>query len=309
MNLRQLEVFQATMQAGNMTKAGQLLGITQSAVSKIISHAEEQLGYRLFDRQAGALVPTPEAQVLFDESTNVYRQLAVLHQIARNLRREDHGAVKLAAIPSVSHELLPALLQRHAGAYPRVSVEIRTINQDAMPAALLNRSVDFGVGFYELDHPQITSELLVSGPCYLAVGREIWQRYSQARHASLYGFFSKVPFIRLVGDDPMREVLEATIRNLGPDAVFSPIEVQTSRLSVELVRRGMGWTVLDFLSAGQLDPSQVVTMELTDCPHIPLHAFHAKPHPFSQQARRLLDMVPALLNELRASRSLQPARG
>lgn len=45
MNLRQLEVFQAVMQTGNMSAAGRLICITPSAVSKTISHAELQLGF------------------------------------------------------------------------------------------------------------------------------------------------------------------------------------------------------------------------------------------------------------------------
>ena len=64
MNLRQLEVFQAVLQTGNMSAAARLLCITPSAVSKAIAHTELQLGYRLFNRSPAGLTPTPEAQVL-----------------------------------------------------------------------------------------------------------------------------------------------------------------------------------------------------------------------------------------------------
>ena len=64
MNLRQLEVFQAVLQTGNMSAAARLLCITPSAVSKAIAHTELQLGYRLFNRTPSGLTPTPEAQVL-----------------------------------------------------------------------------------------------------------------------------------------------------------------------------------------------------------------------------------------------------
>ena len=76
MNLRQLEVFQAVMQTGNMSAAARLICITPSAVSKTIAHTELQLGYKLFTRGKGTLAPTPEARVLFEESTLI---LSLIH--------------------------------------------------------------------------------------------------------------------------------------------------------------------------------------------------------------------------------------
>ena len=62
MRLRHIEVFHAIMQAGSVSGAAQLLHISQPAVTKVLQHAELQLGLQLFDRVRGKLVPTPEAQ-------------------------------------------------------------------------------------------------------------------------------------------------------------------------------------------------------------------------------------------------------
>jgi DNA-binding transcriptional LysR family regulator len=132
MNLRQLEVFQAVMQSGNMSAAARLVSVTPSAISKTIAHAELQLGYKLFTRHKGVLAPTPEALVLAEQSAAIHGQLAQLRQIAVNLRQVDEGQVRLAAIPSVSHEFLPLVLERHAARYPRAGVEVRTLHQDQM---------------------------------------------------------------------------------------------------------------------------------------------------------------------------------
>src|SRR6185436_2775970 len=99
MNLRQLEVFQAVMQTGNMSAAARLVSITPSAVSKTIAHTEVQLGYKLFTRTKGALAPTPEAMVLYDASAAIHIRLDELRRIAGNLRQVDRGQVRLAAIP------------------------------------------------------------------------------------------------------------------------------------------------------------------------------------------------------------------
>src|SRR5688572_7890326 len=149
MNLRQLEVFQAVMQTGNMSAAARLICITPSAVSKTIAHTELQLGYKLFTRIRGALAPTPEAKVLFGESAAIHGKLEELRRIAVNLRQLDEGQVRVAAIPSISHEFLPLVLAQHVARYPRVKVEVRTLHQDQMAQSLLTRAVDFALGHYE----------------------------------------------------------------------------------------------------------------------------------------------------------------
>lgn len=305
MNLRQLEVFQAVMQSGNMSAAARLINITPSAVSKTIAHTELQLGYKLFTRSKGALAPTPEAKVLFGESTAIHAKLEELRKIAVNLRQVEEGQVRLAAIPSISHEFLPLVLAQHAARYPRVSVEVRTLHQDQMASALMTRAVDFALGHYEHPHPQLSSRMLVSGPLYLAVTREIWQRAARVRRNDPMGFLSSTPMIRLVGDDPMRAAIDQLAGQLGVTRELG-IQVQTSRLALELVRLGMGWTVIDFLTASNLDPACMVAVELQDLPPIALHAYHASASPPGQHAVRMLDMLPGLLSQA-MTRSRPPA--
>ena len=65
MRLRQIEVFHAVYSCGSVTGAAEILNVSQPSVSKVLAHAEQQLGFPLFDRVRGKLVPTPEADRLF----------------------------------------------------------------------------------------------------------------------------------------------------------------------------------------------------------------------------------------------------
>ena len=296
MNLRQLEVFQAVMQTGNMSAAARVICITPSAVSKTIGHTELQLGYKLFTRSKGQLAPTAEAQVLFAESAHIHEQLEQLRRIAVNLREVDQGQVRLAAIPSISHEFLPTVLAQHAARFPHVNLEVRTLHQDQMVGVLLDRSVDFALGFYPHPHPQVANRLLVSGHLHLAVTREIWLRAVRVKRANPISFMSQTPLIRLVGDDPMRLPIDELGQRLGA-SLESGIQVQTSRLALELVRLGMGWTVIDFLTASNLNPDTMVSVELHDLPVLPLYAYHALNAPPGRQAERMLATLPGLLTQ------------
>jgi molybdenum-dependent DNA-binding transcriptional regulator ModE len=60
MDHRQLEIFNAVMISGSASRAAELLQVTQPAVSRAIVDLEEAIGFSLFDRIRGRLVPTPE---------------------------------------------------------------------------------------------------------------------------------------------------------------------------------------------------------------------------------------------------------
>ena len=66
MNYRHLEVFFTVMTSKTVTEAARKLCISQPSVTTTLKHAETQLGIMLFQREGGRLVPTQEAQVLFE---------------------------------------------------------------------------------------------------------------------------------------------------------------------------------------------------------------------------------------------------
>ena len=100
MRLRQIEVFHAVYTSGSMTNAAALLNVSQPSVSKVLAHAEQQLGYLLFDRVKGKLVATPEAHRLFAHVSAVYRDVDRLKHVAENLRAGNSGHIRIASTPA-----------------------------------------------------------------------------------------------------------------------------------------------------------------------------------------------------------------
>ena len=64
MRLRHIEIFHAIYTTGSITNAAKILHVSQPSVSKVLSHAEMQLGFKLFERVKGRLVPTEEAEMM-----------------------------------------------------------------------------------------------------------------------------------------------------------------------------------------------------------------------------------------------------
>src|SRR5688572_5384546 len=108
MNYRQIEVFHAVYVSGSITAAAQTLHISQPAVSKILRHTEDGLGFALFRRLKGRLQPTEEARQLFNEVADVYQRLGSLKLTARNLRKADTGRLRLAVLPALGLGVAPS---------------------------------------------------------------------------------------------------------------------------------------------------------------------------------------------------------
>ena len=136
----------------------------------------------------------------------------------------------------------------------------------------------------------------MSGLLHLVVKADLWERAVRARRQNPMAFLTSMPLVRLVGEDPMCQSIDALARHLGHSATTG-LQVHTSRLALELVRRGMGWTVVDFLTARNLDAS-LTAVPLHDFASISLQMYVATSTPPSQDALRMVGMLPGLLHQM-----------
>ena len=112
MRLRHIEVFYAVYRTGSVTGAAQELNVSQPSVSKVLRHAEDQLGYPLFRRNKGRLEPTEAAHELFGEVDEVYRQVRSLRQTAKNIGARRGGHIRLGLLPSLGFGVIPEAIAR-----------------------------------------------------------------------------------------------------------------------------------------------------------------------------------------------------
>lgn len=120
MRARQLEVFVAVMRAGSITAAARMLHISQPALSQILLHAEDELGFALFTREKGRLHPTPEAMELMPDAESLFNGLEGLRRKTADLRLGRAGLVRIAASPPPAMSFLPGVLAAYRAAHPDI---------------------------------------------------------------------------------------------------------------------------------------------------------------------------------------------
>jgi len=166
MRARQLEVFRTVMRCGTLTSAARLLNVSQPALSQILLHTEDELGFKLFDRSKGRLIPTPEAEELFPEANRLFEDLENLRHAARDLKRGKLGTVRLAASAPPSLAIVPSALQGFRAQNPEVRLLSYVVPADAIMTMLERGQVGLGLAMTDRAAPAIDAEVI--GRCNIA---------------------------------------------------------------------------------------------------------------------------------------------
>lgn len=126
LNIRQVEAFRAVMIYGSMKKAAEVLSISQPAMSRLITSLTEAVGFTLFTRQQGGVVPTDDATDFMREVERVFAGTDELRRRADAIRRKEAGVVRIAAMSHYANDLLPELVARFSLLYPDIRVLLET---------------------------------------------------------------------------------------------------------------------------------------------------------------------------------------
>ncbi len=303
MNLRQLEVLRAVLATGTVTEAGRMLGISQPAVSKLLRHTEDQLGFALFIRDRGRLLPTPEARTLFPEVNKVFTSIELVQRLAEDLQHTRSGLVTVAATPALASSLVPEAIRQFRETRPRAQVGVQSIVNDAVVEQVVNHGAEIGLVLAPVeDASTLAEDLCVSDlVCAMPPGHPLAGHDAiSAQDVAAY------PLISFSRHLPIGSLIEGFFRRAGLRRMVA-VDVAQSFTACALARAGVGITLVDRFSllgggfpglvARPLQPSQPITARLLLAPHRPL----------SRLALALVDEIRAVAAAGIARGDLRPA--
>lgn len=247
MNLKQLEAFQAIMATGSTIGAASRMGLSQSAISRLLTQLEEHLGFALFLRRKGRLMATPEAEELLGQVAALVDNLQRVQRMADELRlgRSRRSLLRVAVPTSMSQYLLPRIVAEFMQAREDVVVEVITGGYDALERAVLNQSADFAFVRLptELEGFDVLPVLETEGMCVMPQGHPL----AAQTHVQLEAL-RDVPLVLLGRQRNLRSELDQRLR----DARITPqvrVEVHSVSAACAFVAEGMGVSIINGLLA------------------------------------------------------------
>ncbi|HCG7436559.1 LysR family transcriptional regulator [Vibrio parahaemolyticus] len=256
MNLRQLEVFYAIMQAGTVSGAARLLHVSQPNVTRVLAHTEQQLGFALFERVKGRLVPTQEAKALLPEAEKVYQQLGQFRSLTNKVKQGTQH-LRVGAPPVLAAHLLAptvALLSKEHG----ISFELLTANRDELCSGLLKHELDLAIAFGEETPPAIMGHVLLKENLALIAPKSA--AIPAEKTVILEELISHdLPIIGLDSRDPLGLLLHQTL-SARDEHYQHAITVRSYSAAAELVKHQAGFAIVDPWTAKQYRQDNAVSV-------------------------------------------------
>ncbi|MHC8377247.1 LysR substrate-binding domain-containing protein [Pseudomonas sp. MDT1-16] len=240
MRIRQLECFRTLMIHGTMTRAAELLGISQPAISSTIANLEHETGLKLFVRKGGRLQPTPEARLFFVEAERALEAVEKTNRIAKEIRTGKRGHLAIAAYASISINLLPRLMAEFAKERPGLELKIITRNSQSVRELMSTQQFDLAIAELPLDYPSSNMEVIsYECQCMVPIGHPLAE-LDVITPADLDG----MPFVSLFKGDPIYQQLAMAFSACG--ASWNVVaETEFFSTACELVCAGVGVGIID----------------------------------------------------------------
>lgn len=166
-----LQAFDAVIRAGSLSGGGRALGLTPSALSRMISRIEQRLGVRLLIRSTRALTLTPEGKAYHLAAQRILADLAEA-EAAIASQAAPRGRLRVSVGPSYGRLTIVPLLGAFVARYPEMLVDISVTDE---LADVLTGQADVAIRIGSLPDSPLTARrlgcsrrCLVASPAYLA---------------------------------------------------------------------------------------------------------------------------------------------
>lgn len=301
-SLRQLRVLVTVAQARSFSRAGEIIGLSQSAVSHSVKELETQTGVKLLDRTTREVVLTEAGQQL---ATRLERLLDELNSTLRDVGRlgqQLSGTVRVAASQTISAHLIPQCIAESNHRYPDIDFVLHDRPQQWVLESIRQGEVDFGIVIDPGAVSDLECEVVLSEPFLLlcrdddplaSLPQVTWQAL-QGANLVLQDYAS--------GSRPL---IDAALAAQGVKATIVQ-EIGHPATLFPMVEAGIGISVLPALALPLPQGSRLTVKRFLPCIERQLMLVRRKNRSLSGAAHACWDVVRMQAGRLMEARTRDP---
>ncbi len=267
LSFRQIEIFRAIMITKSVNGAARMLNSAQPGLSRALKHMESKLGFPLFNRSSGRLVPTSEASQLFDEVQLLYKDVERIQQVVRRLEAGEDNIFRLGAPPSLGHSMVPVILRKLKQKFRNFSVHFDILPIEQVTDYLLFQRGEYALTVYEVDHPSISSERVGQGRMVSVMHAS--HRLAGRKVIALKDLAAE-HVISFQQDTPHAQIIRDMFKRAGVDLKISTY-VRFAETAMALVQQEFGVAIVDEFTAMQRGYPDVRVVSLVEEATIPVY--------------------------------------
>jgi DNA-binding transcriptional LysR family regulator len=233
MQIESLKVFCDLADSESFTKAAQINGVTQSAISQQISSMERIFKSQLIERSKKRFRLTREGQVLYDYSKQILQTYDSLDSQLKELKDLISGTIRVATIYSIGLHDLPPYIKKYMKSYPTVNIHVEYRRANQVYEDVLSNVVDLGLVAYPAKDSKLEIVPLRKEPLVLICHPQ--HPFAKQKGIKLKQLVDE-KVIGFEPDIPTRKALDKILREYGVDVkhVMEFDNVETVKRAVEI---------------------------------------------------------------------------
>ncbi|MBO2943844.1 LysR family transcriptional regulator [Paenibacillus sp. F411] len=239
MNISQLETLITISKTMSFRKAGELLNLTQPAVSAQIKSLEEEFKTVLVDRSQPVTL-TDRGQVFVEHADQILRIVDEMKQRLSDLDQTPQGHIRLGTTTSIAIQILPRVLSYFQDQFPHIKTTIQSMASSQIYHGVENNLIDVGIGYLIERNPNVSSSILFYDSFELVVSPDHPLAKQSKAGIEVLG---QTPLILLTQDTVGRRFADEVMRKHGiePQVIM---ELSSSEEIKRMVEINMGAGIL-----------------------------------------------------------------
>ncbi|WP_422658228.1 LysR family transcriptional regulator [Paenibacillus sp. EC2-1] len=239
MNISQLETLITISKTMSFRKAGELLNLTQPAVSAQIKSLEDEFKTVLVDRSQPVTL-TDRGQVFVEHAEHILRIVDELKQRLSDLDQTPQGHIRLGTTTSIAIQILPRVLSYFQDQFPHIKTTIQSMASSQIYHSVENNLIDIGIGYLIERNPNVNSSILFYDSFELVVSPQ--HPLAKASKADIE-VLGQTPLILLTQDTVGRRFADEVMRSRGiqPQVVM---ELSSSEEIKRMVEINLGAAII-----------------------------------------------------------------
>ena len=250
--------FVAVAKSGSISKAADMLYVSQPAVSRNIKILEDRLECKLFNRTAKGVELTADAQKLMYYMENAYNTIKTGFKVLNDSNDLLKGEVRIGVPTHICIFLVSDIIEAFNKNYPGIKFSIVNRSTTEMVDMLEKRELDVIIDSYPIESSRediVVDDLIEVDNCFVASNK--YAKLISNSKAISINELSQYPLLLQQAKTSTRKALDNILG--GSLEIFEPnIEVATTEVMLDLVKKGLGigyftkMSVMDKLQSGEL---------------------------------------------------------
>jgi len=233
MQIESLKVFCDLAETTSFTKAAQINGVTQSAVSQQISSLETKFAATLIERSKKRFTLTKEGETLYKYSKQIVQSYDELRHKIQEIQNVVTGTIKVVTIYSIGLHELPPYLKKFLKKHPTVNVSVEYRRATQLYEDIISGMADIGLVAYPQKDPRLHVTSLAEDMLVLICHPD--HPLAQKPRVKLSEIASH-KFIAFEPDIPTRRAIDKILRdrNVEVDHAMEFDNIETVKRAVEI---------------------------------------------------------------------------